>query len=225
MLGRRDRSRSHFLRWPAREASGTASLGEVAAGAVTAGDDAADEADSTTAPTDALLGPGQIDTARFAPPVRSATQTQINPPPAAPLPDALPPNSGIGRRAVYSKSQQRVWAVDANGAVIKTHLVSGRLAHCDPRPGTYSVYSRSLHTFATHNPSLVWRYMVRFAKGCRGGNIGFHEIPTDRRTGNPVQSVSQLGTALSGGCVRQAESDAVWMWNWAQLGTKVVVLP
>ena len=30
--------------------------------------------------------------------------------------------------------------------------------------------------------------------------------------------------ALSGGCVRQTTDDAIWMWNWAGLGTTVVVL-
>ena len=57
----------------------------------------------------------------------------------------------------------------------------------------------------------------------RGGNIGFHEIPY--QYGRPVQTVDQLGDALSGGCVRQAPADALWMWEWAQLGTGVVVLP
>ena len=56
-----------------------------------------------------------------------------------------------------------------------------------------------------------------------GGNIGFHEIPT--QYGRPLQSIWQLGQPLSAGCVRQAPSDALWMWNWAGLGTKVVVLP
>ena len=40
-----------------------------------------------------------------------------------------------------------------------------------------------------------------------------------------LQSEEQLGQSLSGGCVRQAQTDAIWMWDWAQLGTKVVVLP
>ena len=65
--------------------------------------------------------------------------------------------------------------------------------------------------------------MVRFAHGGEGGNIGFHEIPF--QYGRPVQSISQLGQPLSGGCVRQSTPDAIWMWGWAQLGTKVVVLP
>ena len=65
------------------------------------------------------------------------------------------------------------------------------------------------------------RFMVRFTKGPQGDNIGFHEIP--KRDGVPVQSESQLGQALSGGCVRQATSDAEYMWAFAGIGTTVVV--
>jgi peptidoglycan hydrolase-like protein with peptidoglycan-binding domain len=138
------------------------------------------------------------------------------PPPAL----ALPANSGSGRRVVYSRARQRVWAVDADGTVVKTHLVSGRLY--EPYAGTYSVYSRSLYTYSTADPNVKWRYMVRFAYGPDGGRIGLHEIPT--KFGVPLQTVGQLGQPLSGGCVRQSTADAQWMWNWAYLGTKVVFL-
>ncbi len=151
------------------------------------------------------------------------SQVQLDPPPPPPPADfELPANSGSGRRAVYSKSLQRVWAVDENNVVIKTHRVSGRLDPLDPRPGVYSVYSRSLSTFAIHNPTITWNYMVRFAHGAHDGNIGFHAIPI--QYGRPVQTIEQLGQPLSGGCVRQAPEDAIWMWNWAQIGTVVVVL-
>lgn len=124
---------------------------------------------------------------------------------------------------VYSKSQQTVWAFDSNDTLIKSHRVSGKQTPLDPAPGVYRVWSRSIRTYAISNPSITWGYMVRFAKGARGGNIGFHEIPY--QYGRPVQSLAQLGQALSGGCVRQAQSDAVWMWNWAGIGTVVVVTP
>jgi peptidoglycan hydrolase-like protein with peptidoglycan-binding domain len=136
------------------------------------------------------------------------------------LPPPLPANSGTGRRVVYSRAQQRVWAVDSGGRVVKTHLVSGRLH--EPYAGTYSVFSRSENTYNVEDPDVKWHWMVRFAHGPEGGNIGFHEIPT--RFGVPLQSESQLGQPLSGGCVRQSTADALWMWNWAHLGTKVVVL-
>ncbi len=161
---------------------------------------------------------GPQETTKPLPPPPPTTTTTTVPPDWV-----LPANSGTGRRAVYSKSLQRVWAVNSEGEVIKTHLVSGRQTPLDPRPGTYSVWSRSRHTHSIQNPTIRWGYMVRFAKGGRGGNIGFHEIPF--QYGRPVQTIAQLGQPLSGGCVRQAKPDAIWMWNWAGLGTKVVVLP
>ncbi|MEM9514168.1 MAG: L,D-transpeptidase [Actinomycetota bacterium] len=177
------------------------------------------ESTTTTAPA---LSP--IEASEGQTPTRGEQVQLVDPPPPPPPPEwVLPANSGEGRRVVYSKSIQRVWAVDANGVVAKTHKVSGRQTPLDPRPGTYSVWSRSLHTFAIQNPTITWKYMVRFAHGGQGGNIGFHEIPF--QYGRPVQSISQLGQPLSGGCVRQATPDAIWMWNWAQLGTTVVVLP
>lgn len=160
---------------------------------------------------------GQVADGIAGPATLSALGIWNGPPPSL---QGLPASSGTGRRIVYHRGQQRVWAVDASGNVIKTHRVSGRLY--EPYRGTYSVYSRSLYTYATGNPDVKWRYMVRFAYGPNGGRIGFHEIP--QRFGVPLQSVAQLGQPLSGGCVRQSTPDAQWMWNWAGVGTKVVVI-
>jgi hypothetical protein len=147
------------------------------------------------------------------------TTTTTIPPPS----DVLPGDSGEGRRAVYSKTLQRTWTVEADGTVSRTYLVSGRRTWNQPTPGTYSVFSRSGFTCNIKNPSICWRFMVRFTVGPDGDNIGFHEIPN--QNGKPIQSESQLGQALSGGCIRQATPDAEHMWAWAPVGTKVVVLP
>jgi lipoprotein-anchoring transpeptidase ErfK/SrfK len=165
----------------------------------------------------AFTGPASAGTAF---PTRG-TQVQLAPPPPSPFDP--PADGGNGRRVVYSKSQQTVWAYDENNTIVKMHRVSGRQDPRDPLPGTYQVWSRSLRTFSINNPTITWNYMVRFAKGDRDGNIGFHDIPY--QYGRPVQTVDQLGQALSGGCVRQAPEDAIWMWNWAQLGTVVIVTP
>jgi lipoprotein-anchoring transpeptidase ErfK/SrfK len=69
---------------------------------------------------------------------------------------------------------------------------------------------------------ICMRWMVRFARTASNNNIGFHEIP--RRNGVPLQTSDELGQALSGGCVRQATADAIAMWDWAQIGTVVVVV-
>lgn len=147
------------------------------------------------------------------------TAVQVTPtlPPPAP---AVPAKSGTGRRVVYSTTLQRVWAVDGHGTVVRTYRVSGRTSI--PNPGTYTVFSRSARACSYAGPQECMRWMVRFAVGPGGGNIGFHEIP--RWYGVPEQTDAQLGQPLSHGCVREATADARFMWTWGVLGTRVVVL-
>jgi L,D-transpeptidase catalytic domain len=141
---------------------------------------------------------------------------QASPPPAFP---ALPEGTGAGRRVVYSNSAQRVWLVGEDGVAFDSWLVSGRRGV--PRPGLYAVYSRSPVSSA-HNGSVSMQYMVRFAKG-RTLAIGFHSIPV-RRNGRLIQTLEQLGTFRSSGCVRQRVEDAAKMWDFAGIGTPVVVI-
>lgn len=160
-------------------------------------------------------------TAPPAPPAPTPPAAPAPPPPPPVDPLAIPANSGSGKRLIMSLSQQRAWAVEANGSLTRTWLVSGRKTM--PGTGTYKVFSRSMYTVALANRTIKFRYMVRFAKGPKGDNIGFHEIPT--KFGVPVQTLAQLGQPLSGGCVRQSTADAQFVWNWAPISTKVVVVP
>lgn len=131
---------------------------------------------------------------------------------------SIPPNSGSGRRVVYSVSRQRVWLVNEDGTLHGTWLVSGRAG--EPRPGNYSVFSRSRHARA-QKPGITMEFMVRFVR-TSGLPIGFHSIPVNRR-GAQIQTVQQLGTYQSLGCVRQRYGDAAVMWEFAQIGTPVIV--
>jgi lipoprotein-anchoring transpeptidase ErfK/SrfK len=186
--------------------------------------------EATTTTTPATLAPASRGTAiqetptlpdpNTTPPPPTTKPPSTSSPPPPPNAVAAPPNSGSGRRVVYSKSRMRVWIIESTGAVVRTYRVSGKLSQ--PAPGTYKVFSRSSYTCNIKATNVCMRWMVRFTKGPSGDNIGFHEIP--RRNGVPVQSDSQLGQALSGGCVRQSTADAWAMWNWAGIGTKVVVL-
>jgi L,D-transpeptidase catalytic domain len=149
------------------------------------------------------------------PPTDEPTTTEVVAPPDTGVPFA----SGAGRRVVYSKNQMRVWIVDDSNVTVRTYRVSGRFGQ--PTPGTYHVFSRSTFTCNIDHPNICMRFMVRFAHGPLGDNIGFHEIP--KRDGVPIEADSQLGQALSGGCVRQATADAMFMWDFAGIGTTVVV--
>jgi hypothetical protein len=133
----------------------------------------------------------------------------------------LPASSGTGKRVVFDISDQRVWLVDpADGEdeVERTYLVSGSLTD-NLDPGSYEVYSRSERAWGIEDSGTM-RYFVRFAHGDNAA-IGFHDIPVDG--GSPVQRVDQLGTPLSHGCVRQRRADAIALWRFAPLGTRVVV--
>jgi lipoprotein-anchoring transpeptidase ErfK/SrfK len=135
---------------------------------------------------------------------------------------ALPSDSGTGRRVVFSQHLQRVWLVgSAHDAVQQTYLVSGSVTH-NLVPGTYSVYSKSRWAVGVDD-SGVMQYFVRFTQGPTGAAIGFHTIPT--KNGVPLQAKAQLGTPQSHGCIRQATPDAIALWDFAPVGTKVVVVP
>jgi hypothetical protein len=139
--------------------------------------------------------------------------------PPAPVYPPLPAGSGVGRRIVYQNSAQRVWLVEADGRVHNSYRVSGR--RDTPRSGVYSVFSKSPKAWAGHG-GITMNHMVRFARGRRLA-IGFHSIPT-RRGGTPLQSLAELGTYQSAGCVRQSEDEAWMLYHWAEIGTTVVVL-
>ena len=154
-----------------------------------------------------------------------ADRGDADPPASAVAPEAadpkgtLPAGSGEGRRVVFAKGAQRVWLVDPDGTVAATYLVSGSVTD-NLRPGTYDVYSRSRWAVGVDD-SGVMQYFVRFAHGPHAA-IGFHSIPT--KHGTPLQSETLLGTPQSHGCIRQRLSDARLMWDFARVGTDVVVV-
>ena len=131
---------------------------------------------------------------------------------------SVPPDSGKGRRVVFDEGSQRVWLVKADGSVERTYLVSGSV-YDNLDPGTYSVFSRDEEAWGIDGSEL--RYMVRFTTGAEAA-IGFHNIPV--LDGEKVQTRDELGTPLSHGCIRQQGEDARALWEFAPLGTTVVVV-
>jgi hypothetical protein len=135
----------------------------------------------------------------------------------------LPPDSGIGtgKRIVYSRKMQRVWAVDGDERIVRSWLVSGS-QYENEVPGVHKIYSRSERSTAWNGrawlPLMIRWYQTDI------GHLGFHSIPIHRSDGSKYQTEEELGTRLSGGCQRQAERDAQFLWSFAPVGTTVVVL-
>jgi peptidoglycan hydrolase-like protein with peptidoglycan-binding domain len=156
--------------------------------------------------------PGSMDSWGF--PLSSVSSIGDDAPP-------LPENSGSGKRVVYERISQRVWAVDGDGNIVRSWLVSGS-QYNNEIPGTYTVYSRSEQSTAWNGRAIL-PYMIRWLQ-TDIGHIGFHGIPRHVEDGSAYQTEDELGTRLSGGCQRQADPDARFLWQFAPEGTTVVVL-
>jgi len=113
-----------------------------------------------------------------------------------------------------------VWLVDHTGAVLREYPVSGSLTD-NLQPGSYEVYSRSRHATSFDLGSTM-EFMVRFTHG-NSAAIGFHSIPVDAQ-GRRLQTLNELGTPQSHGCIRQRRLDAKALWRFADVGTAVVVV-
>ncbi len=135
---------------------------------------------------------------------------------APPLPD----NSGDGRRVVYDRAGQRTWAVGDDGQIIRSWLVTGS-KYSNEMPGTHTVYSRSEMSTAWNGKAWLPQ-MIRYQR-TEIGHIGFHAIPLHVDDNSPYQTTDELGSRLSGGCQRQHNLDAAFMWAFADVGTTVVV--
>ncbi len=150
---------------------------------------------------------------------RTNTVKPETPPPPAPAVPSPPAGSGSGRRIVYSNSAQRVWLIDGNENIVDYYAVSGKRGV--PSPGQYRVFSKSTLAYAGHD-GITMKHMVRFAWGSELA-IGFHAIPR-YADGSRLQSDAALGSYRSAGCVRQSDHKAQALYNWAGIGTRVVVL-
>lgn len=174
-------------------------------------------------PTDPAAGPDPSpQLAAQGDPVLPATGGVTPVQPVIAPNETLPADSGTGRRVVYSERRQRVWLVEEGETIAATYLVSGSM-YDNLDTGTYEVYSRSEQATSFDQRSTM-NYFVRFTKGPSGAAIGFHDIPVSVTDAEPLQRVDELGLALSQGCIRQDREDALSMWDFAELGTPVVVL-
>ncbi|MDQ8704333.1 hypothetical protein RCO28_17815 [Streptomyces sp. LHD-70] len=127
-------------------------------------------------------------------------------------PKAVPAASGKGLRVVYALEADRVWLVGAGGKAKRTFEVTPSTV--DPTPGEYSVTTRSGKV--TGSDGVPIEHVVRFAN-VDGVSVGF-SAAVDGSTPKP-------DPAKQTGGIRESRADGQAMWEFATVGTKVVVVP
>lgn len=216
---------------PSLAASGKATMPSVVS-------EGASGAPATPAPDASAPSSAWAPASTPAPGEAAASAAQETPPPVPGKPRKPKPASATdkaknvpeyprdkqkGKRIVYDKALMTVWLMDENNEVVARYPVVGRFDR--PVKGVYRVYSKSPHS---GNPfsKVTFNWMVRFAWGLDStASIGFHDIPK-YYDGTMMHSQKQLGLAIArGGCVRLAPEAARHVYRFADVGTKVVVLP
>ena len=188
----------------------------VADSSIVSGEDV-DGLDALRWAADGAVSGGALLGAALVPTGTSATRTERE---SLSVTSEPPAKSGHGQRVVFDEATQHVWLVDHTGAVLREYPVSGSLTD-NLQPGSYEVYSRSRHATSFDLGSTM-EFMVRFTHG-NSAAIGFHSIPVDAR-GRRLQTLNELGTPQSHGCIRQRRLDAKALWRFADVGTAVVVV-
>ncbi|MGW3624355.1 L,D-transpeptidase [Streptomyces sp. NPDC000880] len=127
-------------------------------------------------------------------------------------PLALPAKSGTGVRVVYSLSERRVWLVGEKGKLTRTFEVMPSTV--SPPPGVYAVTSRS--GTVPGSDGVPIEHVVRFAS-VNDVAIGFSAAVNGAMASpNPEKKT---------GGVRMKRADGDAMWEFASIGSKVVVVP
>jgi hypothetical protein len=126
-------------------------------------------------------------------------------------PLAVPARSGTGTRVVYSLGERRVWLVEENDQ--PTHTFRIVPSTVSPKPGVYEVTSRSGRIQGSDGVPI--EHVVRFAK------VGDVSIGFSAAMDGSLQSPDP-GRKTGGVRMKRVDGDA--MWEFATIGSKVVVV-
>jgi hypothetical protein len=168
----------------------------------------------------AVQAEGTARTATAVPePTATATATATTPSPSAsptPTLQPLPPAAAAGstRRVVYSIGAKQVWLVDPkkDPQVVAAFLVEP--GSVNPAPGSYTVSSKSAATRGTDGRPV--EHVVRF--GEHAGTVFGFSAAVDGSTPTAAPN------ARTGG-IRSTRQDGQALWDFAGIGTRVLVVP
>lgn len=111
------------------------------------------------------------------------------------------------------------------GGVFVENFINSAGAKDTPTPkGEFQIYNK--HPYALSN--LFQVYMPYWMAFTPDGEYGFHDFPVwpeghpDKPKGGKESEIN-IGKSVSPGCVRHSEKNSEKIYNWAEVGTKVVI--
>ncbi|MYW02182.1 hypothetical protein [Streptomyces sp. SID3343] len=169
----------------------------------------------------------QIARPTTAAPTGTAAPGEPAPPPKPTTPP-IPADSGTGKRVVYSIQENRVWLVSEAEISLRDYPIAP--APVKPTPGAYSVTIKTEEA-RKGSDNLTITHSVRFGY-VQGIPLGFAAtdtpldkiaVPKSTATGTAKPKTPPAAQQSAG--IRSTPADGTALWNFAPIGTPVVVVP
>jgi len=113
---------------------------------------------------------------------------------------------------IISLADQAMWIFENESIIRRFPVSTGRPGHPTP-PGSYSVHNRSLRAYSQRYEC----YMLNWMAITGDGMIGMHALE-----GHAYER--HLGSVASHGCIRLSHEDALWLYDWVEIGIPVEIV-
>ena len=159
------------------------------------------------------VGEISFSTASPPPPV------ERNKNPATRLEEAMlytKPQISTGKYIDISLKYQNM-VIFENGKALSAHIISSGKSGMPTPQGQFSIHNKALRAWSKKY-ALFMPFWMAFLPS---GEMGIHELP--EWPGGYKEGANHLGTPVSHGCVRLGVGDAKEVYDWAEIGTPVII--
>lgn len=130
-------------------------------------------------------------------------------------PLSLKPEKWEKKIEVFLKKQRLHYSI--HDVTLGTMVISTGKAKMPTPKGEFRILNKTKRAWS--NSARLWMpYWMAFAGG---GKYGIHELP--EWPNGKKEGVNHLGRPVSHGCVRLGPQNAKFLYEWAAVGTKVIV--
>jgi len=121
----------------------------------------------------------------------------------------------LGKSILIDVKKQELYQ-QLNGIIIRTHTVSTGKSSTPTPKGVFSIANKSLRAW-----SKTYGLWMPYWMGIKGTRAGIHELP--EWPGGYKEGKNHLGTPVSHGCIRLGEIASKIVYDWTEIGTKVII--
>ncbi|MBI2482682.1 L,D-transpeptidase family protein [Candidatus Uhrbacteria bacterium] len=125
----------------------------------------------------------------------------------------------VKRIEVHRRSQQLTYAVGPY--LLGTMRVSTGKPRTPTPTGTFRIASKSPRAWSSLAHLWMPWWMNFTGSGASPGRFGIHELP--EWPNGKKEGENHLGRPVSGGCVRVGRVEAKKLYDWADIGTEIVI--